>query len=125
MTEQEKQELVKTILDRLKDYRLATYYDKVERIEKVIKEIEIEYGLIPKYPTLRDYINEHSNGAYHNFNFIYNHNKVNVKDCSEFEHYYNAKFLDENVVTLDVKSDNGADCDQYQCTHILTLEKVK
>ena len=71
--------------------------------------------------SLREYINEHSNGAYIHFNFYIGPNEFNVISVEDFCKIGNEKILDEYYVDDVEKEDNGAGCDQYYCKHTLDL----
>lgn len=98
----------------------AIYIGDVGRFSIKLKR---KYGLLPKYPTLREYISDNEAGAYHYFIFKIMGVPVEVDGIFEFELVFKSNLLDEYVVTNDDKSCNGAGCDQYECRHYLTIEE--
>lgn len=73
--------------------------------------------------TLREYINEHSNGAYHHFSFSVNNANINVISVDDFLNTYNEKILDDYYVIEDKKSSSGDNCCNYECVHHLVLKR--
>jgi len=131
-----KKETAKEIIDYLEeklDYikinrELRTYSvrDLIKEMAHHLDELKKKYELKPKYPTLREYINEHSSGAYHSFNFDIGRTlSANVIDCEEFERYFNPALLDKYVVVGDNQKDNGGDCENYECNHYLVIKEIE
>lgn len=77
-----------------------------------------------KYMTLREYIEEHENGAYHTFVFNVGGINVRVININEFEMYYNKDLLDRFNVVADNEKSYGDNCENYSCEHNLTLEMI-
>lgn len=94
-------------------------------LANIVKTYEEKYDLAEPKPTLREYMDKHSCGAYHHFYFNINGNKFNVIGSNDFVQYGNAKLLDMFLVYDDDMRDNGAGCDQYECSHYLTIERIK
>lgn len=96
----------------------------IEDYDKCIKAIKREYGLLPKYQTLREYITENSNGAYHRFVFFIDGSfRVEVSDVPEFEYYHQPHFLDDYVVVEDKRTNNDGNVENYECIHHLKIER--
>lgn len=130
MTDEEKKQIIEQVLTEVKNFIFEDDNGKIWRatvyeqdFNKLVKKIKRENGLLPKYQTLREYINDNSSGSYHQFVFYLGNIKVNVCDVWDFEHYYQPHFLDDYVVIKDDKSDNGGNVEQYEATHELTIEK--
>ena len=123
----EKQKLVMEILKPIKDKVVGVKYDTLARdIRQAIKDIENKYDIKPQYLTLRQYINEISNGAYHRFYFDMELPTITIKVIDicgvyDFERIYNPRFLDMFFVIADKSIDNGGDCENYECQHHLKL----
>jgi hypothetical protein len=131
-----KKETAKEIIDYLVDklidiennrnLRLYGVRSLITDMNKCLNELKKKYDLKPKFPTLRQYINEHSSGSYHRFNFsIGGVLGANVIDCEEFERYFNPALLDKYVVVDDKQSDNGGDCENYECNHYLVIKEIE
>lgn len=120
----EKQEIVKEVLNRIKDKIALLNQDRLYKsdLKEVYREIERDYELIPKYQTLREYISEHENGAYHDFIFTINGISINVCGVREFGRIYNERLLDQYLVVEDKQNDNGGNCENYTCYHRLTIK---
>ena len=86
------EQLEKEILEEISSYEFK------EDIKLVFKKKKRELGLLPKYPTLREYINDNSAGAYVRFRFYIPNSTpailVETCSCSDFALYYNTKILD-------------------------------
>ena len=117
----EKQEIVKEVLNRIKDKIALLNQDRLYKsdLKEVYREIERDYELIPKYQTLREYINEHENGAYHKFIFTLNGFLIDVCCVDDFQRTFNGVLLDKFLVVEDKQSDNGGNCENYTCYHHL------
>lgn len=131
-----KKETAKEIIDYLeeklkdiennRDFRRYSVRNLIETMEQHLNVLKKKYDLKPKYPTLREYINEHSSGAYHSFNFDIGRTlSANVIDCKEFERYFNPALLDKYVVVGDNQKDNGGDCENYECNHYLVIKEIE
>jgi hypothetical protein len=125
-------EIIEYLVDKLIDIennrnlRLYGVRSLITDMNKCLNELKIKYDLKPKFPTLRKYINEHSSGAYHRFNFsIGGVLGANVIDCEEFERYFNPALLDKYVVVDDKQSDNDGDCENYECNHYLVIKEIE
>ena len=120
----EKQEIVKEVIAKFEEKieKLSPYDYNTWEFRKLIKSMKKEYGLIPKYQTLREYINENSRGAYHDFIFTIKGISINVCSVSDFQKTFNGVLLDKFLVVEDKQSDNGGNCENYTCYHHLTLE---
>ena len=125
-------EIIEYLEEKLKDietnrdFRRYSVRNLIESMEQHLNVLKKKYDLKPKYPTLREYINEHSSGAYHRFNFsIGGVLGANVIDCEEFERYFNPALLDKYVVVGDNKKDNGGDCENYECNHYLVIKEIE
>jgi hypothetical protein len=113
-------------IENNRDFRIYSVGNLIEFVEQHLNMLKKKYDLKPKYPTLREYINEHSSGAYHRFNFsIGGVLGANVIDCEEFERYFNSALLDKYVVVDDKQSDNGGDCENYECNHYLVIKEIE
>lgn len=93
-------------------------------LEKILKEVKKKYNLLPKYDTLREYVKNNQNGAYHTFKFEIYGKVIEFDTILEFEGFYNEKMLDELVVIKDEKISNEGSCENYHCVHTLTVEKA-
>jgi hypothetical protein len=131
-----KKETAKDIIDYLevnlediennRDLRLYGVRSLITDMNKCLNELKKKYDLKPKFPTVREYINEHSSGAYHNFHFNIGRTlNANVIDCEESERYFNPSLLDKYVVVGDDKKDNGGDCENYECNHYLVIKEIE
>lgn len=131
-----KKEAAKEIIDYLeeklkdiesnRDFRRYSVRNLIESMEQHLNVLKKKYELKPKYPTLREYIKEHSSGAYHSFNFVIGRAiRVNVIDCDEFERYFNPALLDNYVVIDDSQIENGNNCENYECTHYLVIKEIE
>ncbi len=122
-------EIINYLEEKLKDIENNRYISVVtikSLVNHYLNELKKKYDLKPKYPTLREYINEHSSGAYHRFSFsIGGVLGANVIDCEEFERYFNPSLLDKYVVVDDKQSDNGGDCENYECNHYLAIKEIE
>ena len=85
---------------------------------EVLKEIDNV-----EYPTLREYIDKHSRGAYHRFVFYIHTYCIDVISTFDFERIYNKDILDTFYVIDDKQESIGNDCTNYECTHHLVLKK--
>lgn len=113
-------------IEKNRDFRRYSVRNLVESMEQHLNVLKKKYELKPKYPTLREYINEHSSGAYHSFNFDIGRTlSANVIDCEEFERYFNPALLDKYVVVGDNQKDNGGDCENYECNHYLVIKEIE
>ncbi len=115
--------MIEGVIVRVPKVEPAGYYK--QNLISAIMELKKECGLLPKYDTLREYINANSNGAYHHFIFDIENQKVNIISVYDFEHYYNSHFLDDYVVIADDKKSNDGDCTSYICEHTLTIKHKK
>ena len=129
VTDEEKKEIVEQVVLKFENW-LETYTNghnlygvRKDDIRNFIKLVKREYDLLPKYPTLREYICDNNRGSYHHFVFYLDRIKVDVTGIWEFEQYYHPHFLDDYVVVKDEKSDNGGSAEQYQAIHKLTIKK--
>ena len=131
-----KKETAKEIIELLEDkliaienhrnVRIYSVRDLIKEMNRYLNELKKKYELKPIYPTLREYITEHSCGAYHRFNFDIGRTlSANVIDCKEFERYFNPALLDKYVVVTDNESDNGGDCENYECNHHLVIKEIE
>lgn len=76
-----------------------------------------------EYPTLREYINEKSCGAYHHFIFNVYNCSIDVIGVNDFERIYKKDILDTFCVIKDETKSNGNDCTNYDCKHFLELKE--
>lgn len=114
----EEKDLVELILKRFEPI-------KNNQVQETIKALKKEFDIKEKLPTLREYMDKHSCGAYHRFIFKLPHiGDVCVMDNFDFKCYYNPTFLDKYYVVFDRQIDNGGDCTSYECKHFLKLEEV-
>ena len=121
----EKQKIVLEVLNEFEKRFYKDYNDFDFRMRKWhsgIEEIKKKYGITEKYLTLREYLNKHACGAYHDFHFKIDGN-ISVKVCgaSDFERIYNPKILDGYYVVKDETESFGSNCENYSCRHHLTL----
>ena len=90
------EQLEKEVLKEINSYGLQ------EDIKLVFKKKKRELGLLPKYPTLREYLNDNSRGAYIRFRFYIPDSSpailVETIGTSDFKRYYNERILDAFVV---------------------------
>lgn len=114
----EEKETAEEIINKIEEARASKGFDWARFLIKLKRE----YGLLPKYPTLREYIRENSRGAYHNFIFHLGSHEVRVSSVFDFESIYKKELLDMFVVTGDRKEDNGGNCENYECNHYLEIE---
>lgn len=126
----EAQKAVKPVLEEirglLEEIKHACSIEHVANsLANIVKTYEEKYDLAEPKPTLREYMDKYSRGAYHHFYFNINGNKFNVIGCNDFILYGNAKLLDMFLVVDDDTRDNGAGCDQYACNHYLAIERIK
>lgn len=97
-----------------------------KEVEKIIDNISIKYGLKTNKPTLRDYLKEHSKGAYHSFIFSIYNTHIEVTGVEDFEALYKAELLDKYKVIKDEMKDNqDYRGDNYRCEHYLELERIE
>lgn len=107
-------------------------FDDFKEAEKFLENIEIGtectiYKAVAhksKYMTLREYIEEHENGAYHTFVFDIGGIHIRVISVWDFEKYYNKELLDRFNVVADNEKSYGDNCENYSCEHNLTLEMI-
>jgi len=133
-TKKETKHLVKLVRDE------KTYYsefDSLSQAEDYCKGVKLgaectiyaEVKKYNKYPTLREYLNQHESGAYHTFVFImpYYNDRISVKvdGVWDFEKIYQPKLLDMFYVISDNATDNGGNCENYNCTHKLELKMIE
>ena len=83
-------------------------------INSEVKEME-------EMVTLREYINANASGAYHNFVFRIMGQKVDVCGVHEFERIFRPELLDHFIVVDDKQEEIGNNCENYHCTHNLTI----
>ena len=123
MTDKEKK-LVEEIINKYNDFiiKFKPTNGFMNNFNVFVKKLKREYKLLPEYPTLREYINDNSKGAYHHFIFNLNIATVNVVDVCDFETYFKSELLDEYVVVADEKKDNKGNCENYQCNHYLKIK---
>jgi hypothetical protein len=122
-------EIIEYLEEKLKDMDSNRYISAVtikSLVNHYLNELKKKYDVKTKFPTLREYINEHSSGAYHSFNFDIGRTlSANVIDCEEFERYFNPALLDKYVVVGDNKKDNGGNCENYECNHYLVIKEIE
>lgn len=129
MKQTEYTEKQKEIIELIKPFKdLIKNKDSYENgwksdIQKIVKSIENNYGIQPHYLTLREYLNEHSCGAYHKFIFKIFHNEINVINVEDFESLYKSELLDKYFVVDDKQESHVGDCCSYECKHYLKLEE--
>ena len=99
---------------RASDYEKHQYYNKVQALKE-------KYGIKEKYKTLREYINEHSKGAYHRFFFQIGNKYIDVISVEDFEIVYKGDLLDKFYVVDDNEKEYGNKCENYECDHILDI----
>ena len=116
-------EIVKKLLKELEAELPQNNFITTSAIKEFIKEEKKKYNILPKYPTLREYINEHSHGAYHKFEFEIDYRIFKVWNVDEFERYYNESLLDKFVVIDDNTESYGDNCCNYECIHHLKVER--
>lgn len=121
-------DVIKIYFDALNafwDYRFrnSDYTDRIT-IDKQIDEIDLKirkkYGMIPPYPTLRDFIKEHSAGAYNNFRFQIDQTNFDVCDLSDFLMVGNPEILNKYYVKS-YHERTVIDCAQGGCNYKLNL----
>ena len=116
------QNVVMEIIGRLTPH-LSKYENK--SAFKEIEEIKKDFGILPPYLTLRQYIEANCSGSYHTFWFIINGQEIVVSDLGGFlTDEYCHLFAETNkyYVVQDKSIGNGGDCENYHCDHYLTLE---
>jgi hypothetical protein len=122
-------EIIEYLEEKLKDMDSNRYISTVTikaLVNHYLNELKKKYDLKLKYPTLREYINDHSSGAYHKFKFsIGSTLNASVIDCNEFERYFNPALLDNYVVVGDNQKDNGGNCENYECNHCLVIKEIE
>ena len=100
------------------EYEIRTYNSKINKLKA-------KYGIVEKHKTLKEYIQEHECGAYHDFifemEFGFNKVKIQVSTVSEFARYYNPQLLERYYIVDAKTEDNGGDCENYNCKHYLKL----
>lgn len=84
-----------------------------------------DYFFPEKKLTLREYISKNSFGAYHDFIFTICGVSVKVIGIEEFERVFNKDLLEQYLVIDDNRVSHGDNCENYECKHYLTLEKIK
>lgn len=118
---------IDVMIDVIKSKRVHNLYYTENMGLIIADEIKKRYGIKEKYPTLREYINEHSCGAYHDFIFSFHNGatKIDVRviNVDDFERCYNSKILDAYFVLNDRQKSYGCNCENYNCEHYLTIEK--
>ena len=114
----EEKETAEEIIKKIEEAYRSDDFDWVRFLIKLKRE----YGLLPKYPTLREYIRENSRGAYHNFIFNLGSHEVKVTSVFDFVSIYKQELLDMFFVVKDRKEDNGGNCENYECNHYLEIE---
>ena len=120
----DKQKEVLKILEPFKEfYKENKYFNGIDTLGEIISKTKEKYKIKEQYQTLREYLKEHSCGAYHTFLFEINHIKIDVTGIWEFENMYNSKLLDKYYVVDDMMISNGGDCTNYNCEHHLTIEE--
>ena len=104
MDDKELLKLLNEIEKKWKD-KISGYSER-DSFRLYIKDLKRKYGLLPKFPTLKEYLRDNSSGAYNRFRFYIPHTSVYVSICdiSDFNEYYNSKYLDLILVT---KETNG------------------
>lgn len=125
LTDEQKfaKEIIDKIFEELEDKRIRSGDLDRYDLEEVMKKINREYKLIPQYDTLKEYLGEHANGAYHKFIFYIDSIKMSCINIEDFRRYYNFTLLDRYVVVEDKQKDNGGNCENYECVHNLTLKR--
>lgn len=121
----EEQKLVLEILKPFEEIIDSVLGNKIykQTLYDTIKEIKNKYSIQVNYPTLREYINKNSYGAYHVFKFIiFDNVECSCIDTEDFERIYNPNILDMYLVISDNKKDNAGNCENYECEHHLVLK---
>ena len=93
--------------------------DESREYHKKIKELKEMYGIKEKYQTLREYLKEHSVGAYHSFYFTIEDVTMVANGIEEFVRIYNESLLDKYYVIRDTTQEHGNNCENYHCQHFL------
>lgn len=102
---------------------LAEKYAYEQRGQKaIVCEVLKEFDNA-EYPTLREYIDRNSVGAYHHFIFYVYNRYIDVIGVNDFERTYNKDILDTFYVTKDETESSGNDCTNYDCKHFLELKE--
>lgn len=130
--------VIKYLVKLVRDEK--TYYSEwnnLSEAEQYCKNVKIgaectiysEVKKYDKYQTLREYLKQNEAGAYHTFEFIipYYNDKipVSVNGVWDFENIYQSKLLDMFYVMSDNRTDNGGNCENYNCTHKLELKMIE
>lgn len=121
-------DVIKMYFNSLKeffDYRYRTSGTcSITSINTKINEIDLKirkkYGMIPAYPTLGDFIKEHSSGAYNHFLFQIDQTNFNVCGLGDFQMVGNPAILD-NYYVKSYHERSVIDCAQGGCDYKLNL----
>lgn len=97
------------------EFERKKYFDKIQKIKEL-------YGIKEKFLTLREYLEKHSCGSYHEFHFsIDGRNVSDINGVGDFERFYNPNLLDKYYVLSDETESFGSTCENYHCDHHLKL----
>lgn len=89
-------------LDFNSDLRQSKY-----EFNKFIDQKKREYGLLPKYETLGEFIKKREAGAYNDFCFNINGTQFKVSNLDEFKAIGNERLLENFCVKSSTESSNG------------------
>lgn len=116
----EKQLLIMEIIGRLV-YYLKDYHACMEEIESIKKD----YGIKEPLETLRQYINNHSFGAYHTFHFKLNDKEISIDSIGDMltdELCVLYPLTNKFYVVKDNRKEYGNNCENSHTDHFLILE---
>ena len=119
------QVIVYKVLESLTASAEYNSYDIKKFVSNFVQRKKEEYKIPEFIVTLRQYLTEHSYGAYHHFKFIIMYTEINVTGVEDFERLYNKDILDQYEVIEDKETDNNGDCTNYCCEHRLTLRRAE
>lgn len=116
-------------LNKFWDYRFRNYehtnrVDIDKQMDKIDLKVRKKYGMIAPYPTLGDFINEHSAGAYNHFIFQIDQTKFDVCGLSDFRMVGNPEILKKYYVWSYHKR-SIIDCAQGGCDYKLHISIPK
>ncbi len=105
VSEETKQEVKKLLEDVANNYynlRESTY-----KFNKFIDQKKREYGLLPKYETLGEFIKKRESGAYNDFYFNINGTQFKVSNLDDFKAIGNERLLENYCVKNSTDNSNG------------------
>ena len=101
-TKNEVGSLLKEFENNYYDIRESTY-----KFNKFIDQKKREYGLLPKYETLGEFIKKRESGAYNDFYFNISGTQFNVSNLNEFKSVGNERLLECYEVKSFTENGNG------------------